>query len=108
MEKCIIQCIGKYLEYSGVDDVLTSSKVFGSGVVTKVLDGGHYVRGSWGLAIYSELMQRLRLKAFFMQHKFTEYPRLLENIEILQNQFTGKINHKTLNLSYKNAISALG
>ena len=53
MEKTVITCIGKYLEGSGIDSIFTNNNVFGSGVVTSVLEGGHYSGALRGLSLFS-------------------------------------------------------
>ena len=60
----IIACIGKYVQGSGVDSIFTNNRIFGSGVVTNALGGGHYTRGIRGLAIYTEVMQWIKLCVF--------------------------------------------
>ena len=107
MEKTIIACIGKYHQGSGVDSIFTNNRVFGSGVVINVLDGGHYTRGIRGLSIYAEVMQRLKLMSFFEHHTIDKYPDLLKHIKSLQDQLQGDINHHEINQTFENAMVPL-
>ena len=64
MEKVVIACCGKYLEESGIGDVLVENEIFGPGVIKSVMDGGHYVRSKRGMSIISEAMEHLQMLAF--------------------------------------------
>ena len=46
--------LAKEMKGSGVDSIFTNNRVFGSGVVTNVLDGGHYTRGILWLTLQAE------------------------------------------------------
>ena len=107
MEKSIIACVGKYLQGSGVDSIFTNNRVFGSGVVTNVLDGGHYTRGIRGLSLYAEVMQRLKLMSSFEHHSIDKYRDLLKHIKSLQDHFQGDINHHEINQTFENAMVQL-
>ena len=61
MEKVVIACCGKYLEESGIGDVLVENEIFGPGVIKSVMDGGHYVRNKRGMSIISEAMEHLQM-----------------------------------------------
>ena len=42
MDKVVIACIGKYLEDSGVENILVGNKAFGPQIVQNILNGTHY------------------------------------------------------------------
>ena len=48
-EKVVLACIGKFLEGSGVEEILVQTKSFGPDTVKAVMNGGHYNRSKRGL-----------------------------------------------------------
>ena len=107
MEKTVISCNRKYLKDCGVDSILANNKVFRSGVVTRVLEGGHYTRGLRVLSIFSEVMQRLRLKSFFQCHSIDKYPDLIRCITQLQNQFRNDFESEEIRITYTSSMTSL-
>ena len=56
--------IGKYIDGSGAESILTESKAYGKNVVRSVIDGSHYTRSSKGLMLLSECIERFQWAAF--------------------------------------------
>ena len=50
-EKVVLACIGKFLERSGVEEILVQTKSFGPDTVKAVMNGGHCNRSKRGLNI---------------------------------------------------------
>ena len=63
-EKIVYGCVGRYLEISGIDAVLTETECFGVDVVNSVLEGTNYVRSKEGLSMINEAIQSLMLDEF--------------------------------------------
>ena len=55
---------GKFLDCSGIENVLVETEVYGPNAVKQVLDGVHYSRSKRGLALIAELLEALRLITF--------------------------------------------
>ena len=84
----MIACCGKYLEESGIGDVLVENEMFGPGVIKSVMDGGHYVRSKRGMSIILEAMEHLQMLAFAnYQDDHGGYEKFLLELENIQALF---------------------
>lgn len=85
MENIITACCGKYLERSGLSSVLVSNEIFDPQVVNSVIEGSHYVRGKWGIAMIAESMEHLQLSTFFNAIDSNKYGDLFVQLTQLQS-----------------------
>lgn len=86
-EKVTYGCCGKYLEGSGVDNVLIETNIFGKNTVEQMLSGSHHHRAKKGYFVLGEALTRLQLKAFLTKERLAEYQ---SELEILQNLHDAK------------------
>ena len=63
-EKIVFACVGKYLQISGIDAVLSETECFGIDVVQSVLEGSNYVRSKEGLSLINEAILSLMLEEY--------------------------------------------
>ena len=71
--KILINCIGQYLQDSGITEALIETEIFGPKVVETVLKGKHYSRGVRGMGIIAEALQRILLREFFANTEYGKY-----------------------------------
>lgn len=65
LTKILLACIGKYIDGSGLQNVLIENHVFGTTVPESVLIGSKYVRSVKGMfMLAAEVVERLKWKAF--------------------------------------------
>lgn len=82
--KIIINCIGQYLQDSGITEALIETEIFGPKVVETVLKGKHYSRGIRGMGIIAEALQRILLREFFANTEYDKYKSLFAHINALE------------------------
>lgn len=84
--KIIINCLGQYLEDSGIVEALIETEIFGPKVVETVLKGKHYSRGVRGMGVIAEALQRIALREFFAntKHNQNKYQSLFAQLNALE------------------------
>ena len=82
--KIIINCLGQYLEDSGIVEALVETEVFGPKVVKTVLKGSHYFRGVRGMGIIAEVLQRIELREFFAIIEHEIYKPLFTHLKTME------------------------
>ena len=87
MEKFTAACCGKYLEDSGVKNVLVENETYRPNTVNSVMSGSHYVRGKRGMSRTAEALGHVQLSSFFNQAEFDRYKSLFDTITETQSIF---------------------
>ena len=64
MAYVLLQCAGRYITGSGVDDALIEGPVFGETAILSVLSGGHYIRSFQGMLIMAAALSTLAWQVF--------------------------------------------
>ena len=82
--KIIINCLGQYLEDSGIVEALIMTEVFGPKIVETVLKGSHYLRGVRGMGIIAEALQRIQLREFFASNEHEKYKSLFTQLKTME------------------------
>ena len=85
LENDIIACCRKYLEESGVENVLVENKIYGPNTVNLVMSGNHYVCGKRGMSTIAEALGHLQPSAFFDQAESDRYKILFDTITEMQS-----------------------
>ena len=87
LEKLTVACCGKYLEDSGLKNVLVENETYRPNTVNSVMRGSHYVRGKRGMSSTAEALGHVQLSSFFNQAEFDRYKSLFDTITETQSMF---------------------
>ena len=90
MIKIALACLGKYLEGSGAQNIFVENFVFGLNVVEKVMNGSHYKRSMYGMALFAEAMERLQLFEFFKEIKIVKFNDIISCLQKLKSNVAEK------------------
>ena len=88
LEKVLIACCGKYLEESGISQVLAALEIFGPHVAKSVMEGSHYARGKRGMALIAESIEHIQLTTFLNQADVGKFDDLFRIVSQLQELFS--------------------
>ena len=58
--KCLEQCIGKYIDKTGIDDCLSQTKVVGVKTLKSVVEGTNYTRSLKAIVILAQAIESLK------------------------------------------------
>lgn len=88
--KVIHACIAKYLQESGVRDVLIETNLFGMNVVDQILSGSHYARWTKAFTYLAEALRRLQLRDFFTESRRKKFESEILTLHSLEDSFETK------------------
>lgn len=87
LTKVMQACIGKYLQYSGINNIFIEAGLFGLCVVDQILSGNHYTRCMKTFTYLLETLRSLQIKEFFSCARGEKYENAIVYILLLKNNF---------------------
>ena len=109
MMKCLENCIGKYINGTGLEDALIECKLVKK-TIEQVLNGTHHVGSLGGIIILSEAIEKLKWDAFSKVYGKEKYSNItsLNNLalELLNQKQTARdiLKNAKMILKYYNRI----
>ena len=101
MAKCAQRCVGKYIQGTGLEDVLVEAGVMGVKVVESFLAGTHYVRSFRGIQILSQAIEIVKWKAFWKLQDKSEFEEALEVLKEFANALKKRKDHEVCKAVYE-------